>query len=125
MSINNCVIRSLVKYKVVHSTPGRLRLKVKHVSKIPAQAKLYDKYVVDGVKIIGGIKNIEFNYITGSILIEYDTTQVYEEKILKWIDKVIDVAIEERKIIEKYSQSNLDYVMNTLEQKLKDEVKHI
>ena len=125
MNIKNHIIKHCIKFKVVHSIPGRLRLKVNNASKIPQEAKEYDKYVVQGLKMLDGIKDLEFNYITGSVVITYDTKKTYEEKIVKWINKVIDIVLGDFKLIEENGQDNLEFVIDTLEQKLNEAIKTI
>ena len=125
MNIKNHIIKHFIKFKVVHSIPGRLRLKVNNASKIPQEAKEYDKYVVQGLKMLDGIKDLEFNYITGSVVITYDTKKTYEEKIVKWINKVIDIVLGYFKLIEENGQDNLEFVIDTLEQKLNEAIKTI
>ena len=111
MNIKNHIIKHFIKFKVVHSIPGRLRLKVNNASKIPQEAKEYDKYVVQGLKMLDGIKDLEFNYITGSVV--------------KWINKVIDIVLGDFKLIEENGQDNLEFVIDTLEQKLNEAIKTI
>lgn len=125
MNIKNHIIKHFIKFKVVHSIPGRLRLKVSNASKIPQEAKDYDKYVIQGLKMLDGIKDVEFNYITGSVVITYDTKKTYEEKIIKWINKVIDIVLENFKLIEENGQNNIEFVIDTLEQKLNEAIKII
>ena len=125
MNIKNHIIKHFIKFKVVHSIPGRLRLKVNNASKIPQEAKEYDKYVVQGLKMLDGIKDVEFNYIKGSVIITYDTKKTYEEKIVKWINKVIDIVLGDFKLIEENGQDNLEFVIDTLEQKLNEAIKTI
>ena len=125
MNIKNHIIKHFIKFKVAHSIPGRLRLKVSNASKIPQEAKEYDKYVVQGLKMLDGIKDVEFNYVTGSVVITYDTKKTYEEKIVKWINKVIDIVLGDFKLIEENGQDNLEFVIDTLEQKLNGAIKTI
>ena len=125
MNIKNHIIKHFIKFKVVHSIPGRLRLKVNNSSRITQEAKEYDKYVVQGLKMLDGIKDVEFNYITGSVVITYDTKKTYEEKIVKWINKVIDIVLGDFKLIEENGQDNLEFVIDTLEQKLNEAIKTI
>ena len=125
MNIKNHIIKHFIKFKVVHSIPGRLRLKVSNASKIPQDAKEYDKYVVQGLKMLEGITDVEFNYITGSVVINYDTKKTYEEKIIKWINKVIDIVLGDFKLIEENGQDNIEFVIDTLEQKLNEAIKTI
>ena len=125
MNIKNHIIKHFIKFKVVHSIPGRLILKVSNASKIPQEAKEYDKYVVQGLKMLEGITDVEFNYITGSVVINYDTKKTYEEKIIKWINKVIDIVLGDFKLIEENGQDNIEFVIDTLEQKLNEAIKTI
>ena len=125
MNIKNHIIKHFIKFKVVHSIPGGLRLKVSNASKIPQEAKEYDKYVVQGLKMLEGITDVEFNYITGSVVINYDTKKTYEEKIIKWINKVIDIVLGDFKLIEENGQDNIEFVIDTLEQKLNEAIKTI
>ena len=125
MNIKNHIIKHFIKFKVVHSIPGRLRLQVSNASKIPQEAKEYDKYVVQGLKMLEGITDVEFNYITGSVVINYDTKKTYEEKIIKWINKVIDIVLGDFKLIEENGQDNIEFVIDTLEQKLNEAIKTI
>ena len=69
--------------------------------------------------------DVEFNYITGSVVITYDTKKTYEEKIVKWINKVIDIVLGDFKLIEENGQDNLEFVIDTLEQKLNEAIKTI
>ena len=113
MNIKNHIIKHFIK------------LKVSNASKIPQEAKEYDKYVVQGLKMLDGITDVEFNYITGSVVINYDTKKTYEEKIIKWINKVIDIVLGDFKLIEENGQDNIEFVIDTLEQKLNEAIKTI
>lgn len=120
--VKNYIIKHFAKVKVVHSIPGRLRLKVPKTINVPEEFRHYDKLVVDGIKILKGIEEIKFNYVLGTILLTYDTNKLYEEKVLKWINVSIEVVIKNLKLIEKYGETNLDYVVNTINQQLKEKV---
>ena len=82
MNIKNHIIKHFIKFKVVHSIPGRIRVKINNASKIPKEATMYDKYVIEGIKILDGIDNIEFNYITGSVIITYNPDKLNEKIVI-------------------------------------------
>ena len=88
------LIKHFAKIKVIHSIPGRLRLKVPKQVYVAEEFRQYDRYVVDGVKLLDGIEDIQFNYVLGTILLTYDTNKVYEEKVLKWINRVVEIIIK-------------------------------
>ncbi len=85
----------LSKIKVVHSIPGRLRLKIDGLEKvryffkdnedIPLNFNFYRLY---------GIKNIEFSPHTANILIEYDAVILRENQIINWVTRLKEIIIQ-------------------------------
>ncbi len=120
IDIKTYIIKNFTKFKVVHSIPGRIRLKINNASKIPKEAAMYDKYVIEGIKILDGIDNIEFNYMTGSVLITYNPNKLCEEIVIKWINHVLNIVLENINFIQEFGEDNIDYVVSTLEKKLKE-----
>lgn len=125
MSLKTYMLKHFAKVKVVHRIPGRLRLKVPKQVHVPEESREYDQLVVRGIKLLKGIEEIQFNYVLGTILVTYDTNQVYEEKVLKWIKRFMDVVVDNLALIEQYGQHQLDYVISTIEQQLKEEVSKV
>lgn len=120
IDIKTYIIKNFTKFKVVHSIPGRIRLKINNASKIPKEAAMYDKYVIEGIKILDGIDNIEFNYMTGSVLITYNPNKLSEKIVIKWINHVLNIVLENINFIQEFGEDNIDYVVSTLEKKLKE-----
>lgn len=117
------IIKHLKKIKVIHSIPGRMRLKLPNISNVPDEFRQYDDFIVRAVKILEGVDEVSFNYTIGTALVTYDIHKIYEKKILGWIEDIVDISIKNLKFIEKYADNNLDFVIETLEQELKDRVK--
>ena len=44
---------------------------------------------------------------------------------IKWINKVIDIVLGDFKLIEENGQDNIEFVIDTLEQKLNEAIKTI
>ena len=114
MNIKNHIIKHFIKFKVVHSIPGRLRLKVNNASKIPQEAKEYDKYVVQGLKMLDGIKDLEFNYITGSVVITYDTKKSFRRFQINWRKRARQPWICNRYFRTKIKWSNKDNITKNI-----------
>lgn len=119
------IFRHIARIKVVHSMPGRLRLKLANALNIPEEYSYYIKYLKDALCILPGIDKVKFNHVIGTILIEYNVDKVYEEKILKWIDTIIKVGSDNLQLIKEHGEDNLEYVVNTLEGQLKEAVNKI
>lgn len=115
------IIKQFVKVKVIEGRSGYLTLKVPSSLQVEEEYRWYDEFVARGVKILEGIEDIKFNYDEGTIFIDYNANKVDEDKVLKWINTVINVVIGNLKLIEEHGENNLDYVIDTLEGKLKKE----
>lgn len=125
MNFKKFIIGQLMKIKVSHSLPGRLRLKVSSLKLIPKEYIVYEKFIDESLKKLDGITSVEINNLTGSILVIYDVNITYEKKILRWIEKLKEIGLNNFELIEKYGESNLDFVIKTINQQLNEAVKKL
>ena len=98
--------------KVVHSIPGRLRLFVPNLSKVPEELKKYDNEVKKLILSKKGIKSVEYSYITNKILLYYDPNLISEKEILEWMNKVWKTVINHPEL---YENKSLKEIENNLE----------
>ena len=119
------ILKRFVEFKVLRSIPGRMRLKSRAPESIYKQAEPYDDYLKRSILLLDGVENIETNYHIGTTLIEYDTEKTYESKVLKWINKIIEVGIRNQEEITQYAETDIEYLENLLEQQLREEVEKL
>ena len=94
--------------KVVHSIPGRLRLFVPNLSKVPEELKKYDNEVKKLILSKKGIKSVEYSYITNKILLYYDPNLISEKGILEWMNKVWKTVINHPELYENKSLKEIE-----------------
>lgn len=94
--------------KVVHSIPGRLRLFVPNLSKVPEELKKYDNEVKKLILSKKGIKSVEYSYITNKILLYYDPNFISEKGILEWMNKVWKTVINHPELYENKSLKEIE-----------------
>lgn len=94
--------------KVVHSIPGRLRLFVPNLSKVPEELKKYDDEVKKLILSKKGIKSVEYSYITNKILLYYDPNLISEKEILEWMNKVWKTVINHPELYENKSLKEIE-----------------
>ena len=94
--------------KVVHSIPGRLRLFVPNLSKVPEELKKYDNEVKKLILSKKGIKSVEYSYITNKILLYYDPNLISEKEILEWMNKVWTTVINHPELYENQSLKEIE-----------------
>lgn len=104
--------------KVVHSIPGRLRLFVPNLSKVPEELKKYDNEVKKLILSKKGIKSVEYSYITNKVLLYYDPNLISEKEILEWMNKVWKTVVNHSELYENKSlkeiEDNLEIFYNLI-----------
>lgn len=123
--LKKLIILQLSKIKVSHSIPGRIRLKVNSLKMMPKEYMVYEKFLNEALNKLKGITSVEVNNITGSILISYDVSTTYEKKVLRWIEKIKEIGIRNIDLIEKYGETNLEFVVKTINQQLEEDLKKL
>lgn len=124
LNFENILKYNLSRIKVVHSLPGRVRIKVNNLNSVPDKYRKYDEEISRGMKILDGIDDVSINYVLGTILISYDTNKLYEKKVLSWVKEFAYICIDNSNNFKKYFEANFNYVINTIEHQLKDAVKN-
>ena len=120
--IPKIVLKKLLEFQVIESTPGRISLKSNAPEIIYNQLEPYDKYFKVAILLLDGIDKVEFNYNIGTLYILYDIKRIDEDKVLKWVNKIIEIGVENQETIEEYSNTDIEYLEILLEKQLKEEL---
>jgi len=93
--------KHLAKIKVIHNIPGRLRLSIPGLKNLKNSNYLrYEHVFYSLIKKIPGISHIDSSYVSGNLLIEYNTSIINDSEILKWLNvtrsKLIDYFMEDQ-----------------------------
>ena len=86
----------LAKPRIVHSIPGRLRLKVPLLKKTDKKHHGYTSLVCQLLTIPDGIESASANPVSGTVLLHYDSNLVSEQEILEFISSLTRVIIEQK-----------------------------
>lgn len=111
------------KIKVVHSIPGRLRLSVPGLDKVPEEMKKYDHYTTSLIKACEGVEDVSYSYVTGKILLTYDAKKTNEKKIVDWLNLIWKKVVDNQEVYDGMSpqeiEKNLDKFYTMLCNELK------
>lgn len=125
MSFKKQFIKGYLKIQPISNEPGKLKVKINNLAKLDGKYKNFEKQAIELIKILPGIQEVETQLNTGEISILYDATTLAPRQVMRWLNTVIDVVIDQLNLITLYWESNLTYVMNTLENQLREKVKTI
>lgn len=81
--------------KVVHSLPGRLRLQVPGLKRVPEPYRHLEKELLDLVTLLPGVTSLSLCYVTGRALIHYDAASMDGDKLFAWFQFVWNTVARE------------------------------
>jgi len=109
------VVDLAIKIKVIESLPGRLRVNVPKIKKIPEEYRVEDENLTSVFLIIEGVKSVSFSYLTGDVLFIYNEEISDEKKILRAVRRMIQIAISYRKEFEHITEDiTIDELKNEI-----------
>lgn len=108
------IISMLFKFEVVSDLPGRLRIKVNNYKKIPKDAVNFQSQAMEAVKRLDGVKTVKFNFVIGTVLIEYDTDKVDSKTIVNWLNTIKKLALDNMSLINSLEGKDEEEVIDIL-----------
>jgi len=104
----------LFKFEVVSDIPGRLRIKVNNYKKIPKDAVNFQSQAMEAVKRLDGVKTVKFNFVIGTVLIEYDTDKVDSKTVVNWLNTIKKLALDNMNLINSLEGKDEEEVIDIL-----------
>jgi len=86
----------LAKPRIVHSIPGRVRLKVPLLKKIDKKHHEYAPLVCRLLTIPDGIDSVSASPVSGTVLLHYDANSVSEQELMQFISSLTRVIVEQK-----------------------------
>lgn len=113
------ILNLLFKFEVVSDLPGRLRIKVNNFKKLPKEAVNFQSQAMEAVKRLDGVENVKFNFVIGTVLLEYDTDKVDSKAIVSWLNTIKKLALDNMGLINslegKDEKEVIDILFNILD----------
>ncbi|WP_304195589.1 HMA2 domain-containing protein [Peptostreptococcus stomatis] len=113
------ILNLLFKFEVVSDIPGRLRIKVNNFKKLPKEAVNFQSQAVEAVKRLDGVESVKFNFVIGTVLIEYDTDKIDSKAIVSWLNTIKKLALDNMDLINslegKDEKEVIDILFNILD----------
>lgn len=113
---------SFFKFKVVHSIPGRLRVSVPALKNTPQSFQIDPQKITSLIKEVKGIKEADYNYISGNALISYDMDIINEKEILDLAKKILQILLNNKNQLEEMFQIDEDKAIEIAKDLVKKEI---
>jgi hypothetical protein len=86
--VEKIALWSLLRPRVEHSLPGRLRLRIPALKRIPEDQRSGSGLLERLFRVPGGVEEVQVDLRSGSVLIGYDPGRTTEEDILAFLGGV-------------------------------------
>lgn len=96
----------LAKPRIVHSIPGRMRLRVPLLKKIDKKHHRYTDLVCRLLSMPDGIDSVSASPISGTVLLHYDAKSLSEQEILQFISSLTRVIVTQKEELARLVKSD-------------------
>ena len=111
----------LSAYRIVHRLPGRIRIHIPALKKLPEKWWIYRKPSIELIRMKKGIEKAEVQPVSGSLLIEYDPELIDEAGVLEWLEVLVVRFLEIKTQSDPLEQSNIGLRFALLRNRLEEE----
>lgn len=103
------LIKQFFNFQVVRNIPGEMLIKFPNY--IDCKFEKYNIILEEGIKLLEGIKSIQFDYSRNLIGINYNIKKIDSKILLYWIKIVIETLVENSTFIEKNFNIDIDRII--------------
>ena len=104
------LIKSMIKIETISNEPGELKLYAKQIADVEDEYKIYEHFVLDALKLLGGIKGVKVDYDRALVTIMYDENEVSASQIYRWIDILVDISLDYKDFIKDNWEKDVNMV---------------
>ena len=90
----NTVTHKMINPRVVHSIPGRLRLHIPALQRLPEGWRMEESFIEEMVGTVEHVKNVSVSYVTGNALIVYDHQVLTEQDIINHLKRMAKFLVD-------------------------------
>ncbi len=109
--------------RVIHRLPGRLRVHVPAMTKIPKEKRHLAESFKRFFLLAPGIQSVEISFTTNNLLFLYDQEQISEKEVLDWIRQLGKIVYQIWNRLSNVSEEELPQVTERIEKILKHSMK--
>ncbi|AYE33007.1 hypothetical protein [Clostridium septicum] len=103
------LIKQFFNFQVVRNIPGEMLIKFPNY--IDCKFEKYNIILEEGIKLLKGIKSIQFDYSRNLIGINYNIKKMDSKILLYWIKIVIETLVDNSTFIEKNFNVDIDIII--------------
>jgi len=85
---------------------------------VPKEWQIEGRYL-EVIRLIDGVEDFEFSYVTGNALVKYDSNKITPDEIIESIKKIAEIGKENHSHLQKFTSDKkleaLEFLKNKIE----------
>lgn len=122
MRISDLLTLFRVKTRVIHRLPGRIRIEVPVLRKVPPEHREGASALIAALPLPAGVKSLRSSFVTSNLLIEYDPEIIREEQIFTYINGIVELVANHRGQLANVTPAEVSDVLARVTEHVKNNV---
>jgi hypothetical protein len=95
----DALLRIMFRPRIVHSTPGRVRIRLPVLRRVPADSRNVIDSVIALIRVPGEICEVERHPASDRVLIHFDGDRATAQDVLAFLDALFEVYLNNREVL--------------------------
>lgn len=109
MSLKDAALGALLRPRVLHALPGRLRIHLPLLKRLPENDGIVS-LVADLLSVPEGIAEVAPNTATGNVLLRYDGSRLSRDEVMGYLQSVTRICVSHRDRLESVPKERIPEV---------------
>jgi hypothetical protein len=124
MKLTDALLRLMFRPRVLHSLPGRLRIHLPFLKRVPEERSDIVDGVVELIRVPEAILEVQWSLLTGNALIRYDPEQAGEKEILAFMQSLFEIYLRNQTVLKQIPAERWPDAREKLAGLIRDGVRH-
>jgi hypothetical protein len=108
----------LSAYRITHRLPGRIRIHIPALGKLPEEWQIYLEPATDLINTRNGINTVKIQPVTGNLLITFDPGKIKEAEIIQWLKSLVTAFLKQEIKSKPFTNANIRLRLERLHDRL-------
>ena len=124
MKLPDSALRLLFRPRVLHSLPGRVRIRIPLATRLARRHQDIVALVVDLIGVPEEIHQVEGSAVTGTLLIRYDQRRLNEKDVLAYLRTLFEIYLRNRETLDRLPADRWPRVRDGLRDAVRGGLRH-
>lgn len=123
MGLKEKMMNQIIKIKVQKIEKGQIIFEMKCLKMVSKEFEIYEEFLHKALKKLNGITKVYVDMKERKIAVSFNEDEQDANKVIDWAEEVRRIGIKNSDLIASKGNTDLEYVVKTIEKQLDDELR--